>query len=182
MKSGTNEFHGNVFEFLRNDKLDANGFFRNRNVSTARRTGFKPEHLRRHARRPDPAQQGVLLYRLRRHDAARRAVRRRPAWLRRVAQWRLSQFPNNIVDPATGQPFPGKQIPLSRFSPVARYRCSPIRNALPAAQPGRRGPLGVTGNYASSSASKQTTTRRTRRSTIASRQGQPDGPLVDRPL
>lgn len=31
VKSGTNEFHGNVFEFLRNDKLDANSWFNNRN-------------------------------------------------------------------------------------------------------------------------------------------------------
>ena len=30
LKSGTNNFHGNVFEFLRNEKLDANGFFANR--------------------------------------------------------------------------------------------------------------------------------------------------------
>ena len=26
-KSGTNQFHGNVYEFLRNNKLDANNFF-----------------------------------------------------------------------------------------------------------------------------------------------------------
>ncbi len=31
IKSGTNEFHGNVFEFLRNSALDANTFFNNKN-------------------------------------------------------------------------------------------------------------------------------------------------------
>ena len=30
-KSGTNQFHGTLFEFFRNDKLDANNFFSNRN-------------------------------------------------------------------------------------------------------------------------------------------------------
>ena len=29
MKSGTNQFHGNAFEILRNDKLEANSFFAN---------------------------------------------------------------------------------------------------------------------------------------------------------
>jgi hypothetical protein len=31
MKSGTNEFHGNVFEFIRNEALDANSWANNRN-------------------------------------------------------------------------------------------------------------------------------------------------------
>lgn len=30
IRSGTNQFHGSLYEFLRNDKLDANSFFRNR--------------------------------------------------------------------------------------------------------------------------------------------------------
>ena len=34
LKSGTNEFHGNVFEFLRNDALDANTWANNRNRAT----------------------------------------------------------------------------------------------------------------------------------------------------
>src|SRR5436190_6067307 len=30
LKSGSNQFHGNAFDYFRNDKLDANSFFRNR--------------------------------------------------------------------------------------------------------------------------------------------------------
>jgi hypothetical protein len=39
LKSGTNQLHGNVFEFLRNEKLDANGYFGNR--AGAKRNAFR---------------------------------------------------------------------------------------------------------------------------------------------
>lgn len=40
-KSGTNELHGNVYEFLRNDALDANNFFNN---ATGRRKPVLKQH------------------------------------------------------------------------------------------------------------------------------------------
>lgn len=61
MKSGTNQYRGNVFEFLRNDKLNANGFFRNRNVNTAKRLGVKRNVFGGATWRSHREGQGVLL-------------------------------------------------------------------------------------------------------------------------
>jgi hypothetical protein len=41
-KSGTNEFHGSLWEFLRNDKLNANSFFANKAGSKADGTPVSP--------------------------------------------------------------------------------------------------------------------------------------------
>jgi hypothetical protein len=40
-RSGGNEFHGEVFEFFRDESLDANGFFRNANPNTAERAPLR---------------------------------------------------------------------------------------------------------------------------------------------
>ena len=69
LKSGTNQYHGNVFEFLRNNKLDANGFFGNRARTT--RNPLQAEHIRRHFRRPGEKERAVLFRRLRADRAAR---------------------------------------------------------------------------------------------------------------
>jgi outer membrane receptor protein involved in Fe transport len=47
LRSGTNAFHGTVFEFLRNDKLDANGFFANQVPPLAGETGAPKTPLKR---------------------------------------------------------------------------------------------------------------------------------------
>ncbi|MFN7921558.1 MAG: carboxypeptidase regulatory-like domain-containing protein [Bryobacteraceae bacterium] len=154
LKSGTNQFRGNVFEFLRNNKLDSNGFFRNRNLSTAKRTGFKRNIFG--GTLGGPIRKDKLFFfvdyegTLQRTDGPTSASVAPQSW----RNGDLSIFPNNIVDPANnGTPFPGKQIPVSRFSPVARFLFSnPNLYPLPN-QPGV-GPQLVSGNYAGATASK----------------------------
>jgi hypothetical protein len=117
LKSGSNNFHGNVFEFLRNDKLDANGFFRNRNVSTSRRTAFRRNIFGGTLGGPVVRNRAFFFVdyegTLARSSGPATASVTPAAW--RAGD--LSQFPQTIIDPLTGQPFPNKQIPVSRFQP-----------------------------------------------------------------
>ena len=62
MKSGTNQYHGNVFEFLRNDKFDANGYFNNRNK--APRAPLRRNIFGGTLGGPVMQEQGILLLRL----------------------------------------------------------------------------------------------------------------------
>ncbi len=154
IKSGTNQFRGNVFEFLQNDKLNANGFFRNRNPNTARRTGFKRNIFG--GTFGGPIVKDRAFFFVDYEGTEQRAGGPSSASVA-PATWRngnLSQFPNNIIDPTTGQPFPGKQIPASRIvNPVAKkLYSSPDLYPLP--NQAGAGALGITGNYAASSASR----------------------------
>ena len=82
LKSGTNDWRGNVFEFIRNDKLDANSWGNNRTEGVDGCRGAEkqvaPEHLRRHAGRPDHQEQALLLHRLSGRDATHRRPRFSP--------------------------------------------------------------------------------------------------------
>ncbi len=66
LKSGGNQFHASLFEFLRNDKLDANNFFANDIPLAAGQTSASREELRaqsvwRNLRRAYRSRQNVLL-------------------------------------------------------------------------------------------------------------------------
>jgi hypothetical protein len=121
-KSGTNELHGAVFWFLRNDALDANNFFNNeRNV---------PKSKLRQNQFGFVAGGPAFLPKI--YDG-----RNRTHWLvnyegRRTRQGAADlltlptpdqlagRFTSEIIDPRTGNPFPGNRIPEERFTRVAR--------------------------------------------------------------
>ena len=149
MKSGSNRFRGNLFEFMRNNVLDANGFFRNRTVATARRQDLRQNIWG--GTFGGPILKDKLFFFINYEGTKTRTGGPTTAAVAPAA-WRngdLSAFPNTIVDPTNGQQFPGKQIPASRFNPVARAL---FANAALYPLPNQTGfgPLGQSGNYGSS--------------------------------
>ena len=139
IKSGTNQFHGNVFEYFRNDKLNANNWARNWTVGPefpfARSAGTSsaaPSAVR--SRRTSCSS-----LRITRACAAPRLPASRPRSLMPAA-WRTGDFSNLLdpvysgvaggiqlynpfsVDATTGArtPFPNNQIPISLFNPVVK--------------------------------------------------------------
>jgi outer membrane receptor protein involved in Fe transport len=141
VKSGANLFRGNVFEFYRNSDFDANTWENNR-------SGAPRQERKQHifgATLGGPIVKSKLFffadYQGSRQDAPgfTTASVAPEAWRRGD----LSSVTTPVRDPLTGQPFPGNQIPVSRFSPTARALLSDTANyPLP-----NRNVTGVTGNY-----------------------------------
>ncbi|HEX5083368.1 MAG TPA: TonB-dependent receptor [Blastocatellia bacterium] len=119
LKSGTNDFHGNVFEFFRNDALDANTFANNRN-------GARKQKLRQNVfggTLGGPIINNRLFFFTDYQGTRQRTGGGASAAVAPLA-WRtgnLSSLATPIYDPLTGQPFPGNIIPTSRIvNPVAK--------------------------------------------------------------
>jgi hypothetical protein len=141
IKSGTNQFRGNVFEFYRNSKMDANSWSNNRSNAA------KPN------RRQDiyggtiggPLVPNKLFF-----FGSYQGTRFEQPGSETISvapeSWRrgdLSSVTAAIRDPRTGQAFPGNQIPASRISPIAAaILADPSLYPLP-----NRAVAGVTGNF-----------------------------------
>ena len=117
IKSGTNGFHGNVFEFFRNDALDANLWVNNRN--NAAKQKLRQNIFGGTFGGPIVKDRAFFFV------AYQGAVHKSGGGILRTvapAAWRLGDFSSvatPIKDPVTGLPFPGNQIPTSRFSAAA---------------------------------------------------------------
>ncbi len=137
-KSGTNELHTSLWEFLRNDKLDARDFFNKKDA------GPKPPFRRN--------QFGVTAGGPISHDrtfffVAYEGVRRRQIFTSQqqvptdaFLRGDFSSFPGPLRDPErlAGPTFPLNIIPASRFNPVAKRILD--RGSFPLPTPGLTAP------------------------------------------
>lgn len=114
-KSGTNNLHGTLYEFLRNDRFDARNFFAAR-VSPLKRNQFG-------GALGGPLIKNKLFYfgnyeGYRQRSAGNPVIGRVP-----TADERAGAFSTPVRDPQTGTPFPSAggrfQIPASRFNPTS---------------------------------------------------------------
>jgi hypothetical protein len=161
-RSGTNDFHGSLFEFLRNSKLDANSWANNRNG--VRRAAFQRNQFGGTFGGPisipklyDGKNRTFFFF-------AEQSTRTRNASTAQgsvpIDAWRQGDFSDlrngngqliTLYDPNTvfcesacdtagavyaRQPFPGNRVPVERFDPVARnlLKYWPQPNARPTNQ------------------------------------------------
>ncbi|HLJ18036.1 MAG TPA: TonB-dependent receptor [Bryobacteraceae bacterium] len=116
LRSGTNQFHGTAYDFLRNDALDARGYFRPAPLpkDLLRRNQFG----------------GVLSGPIRRdktfflitYEGQRQLQQSGQTNIVPTAAQRSGDFSASskaVIDPLAGAPFPGNIIPASRVNPVS---------------------------------------------------------------
>jgi hypothetical protein len=130
-KSGSNDLHGSAYEFLRNDKLDANTFFNNRSGVTKppfRRNEFGATaggRIRRDKTFFFADYQGIRIRQPRTITSTIPTLAHRNM----LASGDFSGLGSNIFDPTSTRPgptgatvrdqFPGNRIPASRLDPAA---------------------------------------------------------------
>lgn len=123
-KGGTNEFHGSAYEFLRNDRLDANNFFSN--LAGLKKRPLKQNQFGASVGGPVmlPGYSGrnrtffFVNYegaRIRRGSTSTTTV---PT--ARMREGDFTELGRAIRDPITNNPFPNAIIPAGRISPIAR--------------------------------------------------------------
>ena len=110
IKSGSNQLHGSAFEFIRNDAVDA------KNLFATYKPAYKRNQFGASAGGPVIKNKTFVF-----GDFETAYIRQSTTTLSTLptpAQ-RSGQFSTTIVDPLTNSPFPGNQIPLNRFDPIA---------------------------------------------------------------
>src|SRR5262249_17123956 len=110
-KSGTNQWHGSLFEFFRNNNLDARNFF-----------AAKTSHLRRNqfgGMLGGPVVKNRSFFFVNADVPRERTAGAPPIYVVPTDQLRNGIFPGVIRDPFTGVPFPNNTIPRQSMNPIS---------------------------------------------------------------
>lgn len=129
-RSGTQQFHGTLFEFVRNDAFDARSFFAKK-VDPLRFNNFGgtlggPVFI---PKRFNTAKEKLFFFYSEEFKYIRQGATNLgtvPTAEERAGDFRNSSLPAPI-DPLNGQPFPNRTVPASRFSKNG----PPLMNPLP---------------------------------------------------
>jgi len=130
IKSGTRDFHGTLYEFLRNNSLDANQFFRNINGSPKAKLRFNnfgyniggPVVLPGYNKDRNKT---FFFWNQDWRKLRSEAVYFQPAIPAALRRGDFSGVSQTIIDPLNNQPFPGNTIPTSRIDPNATILADP---------------------------------------------------------
>jgi hypothetical protein len=127
IKSGTNQYRGSVFEFMRNDALDANNWFNNR--AGRKKPDFSQHQFGGTLGGPIVKDKTFFFvdYQGMRINQGAAFLSTVPSELMR--QGNFSEIGRPIYDPLTGQPFPGNVVPQDRWDPAAG---NVLRDLIPA--------------------------------------------------
>ncbi len=122
MKSGTNQFHGTAFEFLRNEKLDARGFFPTVRAPSKQNewggTIGGPVVIPKVYNGKDKTFWFFSFDQFYRRGGALGGLNTLPT--SRMTQGDFSELGGKLIyDPATRMPFPGNRIPSNRISAIS---------------------------------------------------------------
>ena len=111
-KSGTNSFHGSVYEYFRNDVLDASGFFP---TSGRKKTALRRNEFGVAVGGPFQSDKHFWFFNYEGLRLKRPSVR---IGLVPTPEELSGKFDIPIKDPETGENFPNNQIPADRIDPV----------------------------------------------------------------
>jgi hypothetical protein len=133
IKSGTNTYHGSVFEFHRNDAFDANNFFNNRAIPKREKPDFEQNQFGFTLGGPIFRDRTFFFgdYQGHRETQGQTFLSTIPTAKMRAGDF--SEINRVIYDPTTGQPFQGNVIPSDRIDPIARdilEQLYPLPNAV----------------------------------------------------
>ncbi len=154
-KSGTNQFRGSLFEFLRDDRFDASPFFGTFDRdSDGKRDPLPLDYHNFGGTIGGPLLQNKMFFffgeEFRKIDTIRgngQNITRTPTDAQRRGDFSGLA---TITDPLTGLPFPGNVIPADRIDPIARAMLDrfPAANANPAV-------LGASRNFSADTPSRR---------------------------